>query len=89
MTIKTEKVNPVQWTVEVIGRGDSEFTRFYLQEEFNKFMEDIGHRWSELNLQSYCDYYSITHKGYVDWNDLTKLDKAWLFFNNITEQHDC
>ena len=35
-------IPPVQWTVEVIGRGDSEFTRFYSQDDFFKFMEDIG-----------------------------------------------
>lgn len=88
MANKTKKKHPVQWTIEVAGRGDSEFTRFYSQKEFDKFMEDIGHRWTDFNLQSFCDYYSITYKGYVDWYDLTNIDKAWLLLHNITEQQD-
>tara|TARA_B100001559_G_C16498962_1_gene622316 strand:+ start:669 stop:968 length:300 start_codon:yes stop_codon:yes gene_type:complete len=64
-------IPPVQWTVEVTGRGDSEFTRFYSQDEFWKFMEDIGHRWHDLGLQSYVDYYSLEDKGYVDFYDLS------------------
>lgn len=64
-------IPPVQWTVEVIGRGDSDFTRFYSQDEFFKFMEDIGDRWHDLGLQSYVDYYSIEDKGYVDFYDLS------------------
>ena len=64
-------IPPVQWTVEVIGRGDCDFTRFYSQDEFFKFMEDIGDRWHDLGLQSYVDYYSIEDKGYVDFYDLS------------------
>lgn len=64
-------IPPVQWTVEVIGRGDSDFTRFYSQDDFFKFMEDIGDRWHDLGLQSYVDYYSIEEKGYVDFYDLS------------------
>ena len=64
-------IPPVQWTVEVIGRGDSDFTRFYSQDDFFKFMEDIGDRWHDLGLQSYVDYYSIEDKGYVDFYDLS------------------
>ena len=64
-------IPPVQWTVEVIGRGDSDFSRFYSQDEFFKFMEDIGDRWHDLGLQSYVDYYSIEDKGYVDFYDLS------------------
>jgi hypothetical protein len=88
MAIKTKKKHPVQWTVEVTGRGDSEFTRFYSQDEFFKFMEDIGDRWHDLGLQSYVDYYSVTQKGYVDWDDLNNTDRAWLLLHNITEQCD-
>lgn len=64
-------IPPVQWTVEVIGKGDSERTLFYSQDEFFKFMEDIGSRWHDLGLQSYVDYYSLEHKGYVDFYDLS------------------
>ena len=88
MAIKIKKKHPVQWTVEVTGRGDSEFTRFYSQDEFFKFMEDIGDRWHDLGLQSYVDYYSVTQKSYVDWDDLNNTDRAWLLLHNITEQHD-
>jgi hypothetical protein len=64
-------IPPIQWTVEVIGRGDSERTLFYSQDDFFKFMEDIGDRWHDLGLQSYVDYYSIEEKGYVDFYDLS------------------
>ena len=79
-------IKPVQWTVEVIGRGDSDFTRFYSQDDYFKFMEDIGDRWHDLGLQSYVDYYSITHKGYVDWGDLNNADLKWLQQHNINDE---
>jgi hypothetical protein len=52
-----EDIKPVQYTVEVVGRGDSEFTRFYSEEKYWEFMENIGSVWDDLNLQSYVDYY--------------------------------
>ena len=81
-----ENIKPVQYTVEVAGRGDSEFTRFYSEEKYWDFMEGVGSAWGDLNLQSYVDYYSITFKGYVDWHDLTNADFKWLQQNNINEQ---
>ena len=68
-------IPPVQWTVEVIGRGDSDFTRFYSQDDFFKFMEDIGSRWHDLGLQSYVDYYNKKEKAYVDFYDLSLAEQ--------------
>lgn len=81
-------IKAVQYTVEVGGRGDSEFTRFYSEEKYWEFMENIGSVWDDLNLQSYVDYYSVTHKSYVDWDDLNNTDRAWLLLHNITEQQN-
>lgn len=79
---------PVQWTVEVTGYGDSLCTRFYDRDKYWKFVEGIGTAWDDLGLQSYVDYYSIEHKGYVSWDDLDEQDFEWLKEFGITEEEN-
>tara|TARA_Y100000592_G_scaffold57124_1_gene89483 strand:- start:359 stop:619 length:261 start_codon:yes stop_codon:yes gene_type:complete len=82
-------IKPVQWTVEVAGKGDSNFTRFYSEDSYWEFTQELGFAWSDLGLQSYVDYYSITHKGYVDWRDLNNADLKWLQQHNINDEVEC
>jgi ABC-type polysaccharide transport system permease subunit len=87
MAIKTKKKHLVQWTIEVNGQPGNN-KKFYKEDEYWEFMENVGSAWHELGLQSFVDYYSVTQKSYVDWDDLNNNDRAWLLLHNITEQHD-